>query len=136
VTRETALTSLRTLATEKPVTKMGQVRWAFPEIQAALAAGHTLRSIHERLTEGGIEIDYTTLSVYIGRIERQQTKRKPPNVAITPESVKTNSGAGAAVMVTEKAAPDPFANIRREREKKRQKGFEYHPFSTNKNLLE
>ena len=31
---------------------------------------------------------------------------------------------------------DPFANIRREREKKRKEGFSYHPFSIDKNLLE
>jgi hypothetical protein len=124
------------LAAEKPATKMGQVRWAWPEIQAALAAGHTLQSIHKRLNEGGIEIDYRTLSLYIGRLERQKARRRPPTPAATPGAGKTNSSPGPALTVVGKAASDPFANIRSEREKKKNKGFEYHPFSTNKNLLE
>ena len=31
--------------------------------------------------------------------------------------------------------PDPFSNLREQREKKKQSGFEYDPFSINKNLI-
>ena len=31
--------------------------------------------------------------------------------------------------------PDPFNNLREQREKKEQSGFEYDPFSINKNLI-
>jgi len=41
--RDQVLTPLRNLIAEKPNTKMGQIRWAWPEIRAALAAGHTLQ---------------------------------------------------------------------------------------------
>jgi hypothetical protein len=114
---------------------MGQVRWAWPEIQAAQAAGHTLHSIHKRLNEGGIEIDYRTLSLYIGRLERQEARRRPPIVVAPPQAGKTTSSGTPPVAVLATGA-DLFANIRREREKKRNQGFTYHPFSTNKDLLE
>jgi hypothetical protein len=32
-------------------------------------------------------------------------------------------------------SPDPFNNLREQREKKEQSGFEYDPFSINKNLI-
>ena len=70
---EHILVGLRKLSEEKPTTKMGQVRWVWREIQGALAAGHTLQFIHQRLNEVGIEIGYRTLSLYVGRLEREQS---------------------------------------------------------------
>ena len=32
--------------------------------------------------------------------------------------------------------PDPFNNLREQREKKKQSGFEFDPFSVNKNLID
>ena len=130
MTREKVLTSLRNLSAEKPTTKMGQIRWAWPEIQAALAAGHTLQLIHERLNESGIAIGYRTLSLYIGRLERRPGRRQTLEISAAPQAGKTGSHGMS------QESPDPFANIRREREKKRQEGFSYHPFSIGKNLLE
>jgi hypothetical protein len=137
VTRYSALTSLRSLADEKPATKMGQVRWAWPEIQAALAAGHTLQSIHRRLGEGGIDIDYRTLSLYIGRLERERA-RPGLNQTAAPPAGKTipSDGSVRSGTVSEKSPLDPFTNARHEREKKKKGAFEFHPFSTGKNLLD
>ena len=137
MTRDSALTSLRSLTDEMPSTKMGQVRWAWPEIQAALTAGHTLQLIHKRLKEAGIEIDYRTLSLYIGRLEREGA-RQGLNQAAAPPAGKTNSSGGAVRSGTasEKSPSDPFTNARQEREKKKKGAFEFHPFSTGKNLLD
>ena len=137
--RDQLLTRLRNLTTEMPTTKMGQVRWAWQDIQSALDAGHTLLVVHERLNEVGIEIGYRTLSLYIGRLQREQgLVQRQPVTSRTPErkqesvsleehckSVTVSNGLG-----------DPFANIRQERERKRNAGFEYDAFSINKNLLE
>jgi len=139
MTREDVATRLRHLSAEKPTTKMGQVRWVWADIQAALAAGHTLRLVHERLNEAGIGISYRTLSLYIGRLERERPSGSTQE--LTAERGAKNAAAVALPvtgLVGEVKRPgrDPFANIRMERERKRNAGFEYDAFSINKNLLE
>ena len=55
-----------------------------------------------------------------------------------PQAGKAESRCSKTVYRTAEVAgstQDPFANLRREREKKRGAGFEYDAFSTNKNLL-
>jgi len=129
--REKVATRLRHLSTEKPTTKMGQVRWVWADIRAALDAGHTLQVIHKRLNESGIEIGYRTLSLYIGRLEREQAaiQTHEPTAGGRLRKVQT-------VDLPKSAGHDPFANIRLERARKKSAGFEYDAFSTNKNLLE
>ena len=78
------LSRLRALRAEKPATKMGQVRWAWPEISAALSCGHSLTTVHQRLQEVGIQIPYKRLSLYIGRLRREAAAHPP--VAVTPVS--------------------------------------------------
>jgi hypothetical protein len=137
--REHDLTRLRNLSAEKPTTKMGQVRWVWPEIQVALAAGHTLQLVHKRLNEVGIEISYRTLSLYIGRLEREQAPGQTQGITAGGKTRKAEPSGASAVGLVELAseAPgDPFANIRWERGKKKSSGFDYDAFSTNKNLLE
>ncbi|MGD1092495.1 MAG: hypothetical protein ABSB35_10965 [Bryobacteraceae bacterium] len=140
--REHILVSLRGLSAEKPTTKMGQIRWAWREIQEALAAGHTLQRVHQRLNDAGIEIGYRTLSMYIGRLKREHQSRRAYSAAAAGQAGKAvlkGPAAGQApgkLLATVPVSGDPFANIRRERERKRSAGFEYDAFSTNKNLLE
>jgi hypothetical protein len=137
--REDRLSRLRELAAEKPTTKMGQVRCAWPDIRAALAAGHSLRTIHLRLNEVGIEIGYRTLSLYIGRLERQ-------HLPIRNDPVTAHAGTGKKVAeqltveavqsrLSSAVASDPFSNVRLDRERKKRAAFEYDAFSTNKDLL-
>jgi hypothetical protein len=139
--QEHVLTRLRNLRAEKPTTKMGQVRWAWPDIQAALAAGHTLQLVHKCLDEAGIQIGYRTLSLYIGRLEREQSSlRRQRHATAAAQPARKTEPVGLSVPsfvgVTREASRDPFSNIRREREKKKTAGFEYDAFSTNKKLLE
>jgi len=68
---------LRALRAEKPITQMGQIRWVWPEITAALALGHSLTTVHQRLQEVGIQIPYRRLSLYIGRLRREDAARPP-----------------------------------------------------------
>lgn len=120
---EHILDGLRKLSAEKPTTKMGQIRWAWREIQGALAVGHTLQFVHQRLNQAGIEIGYRTLSLYIGRLEREQalgrlkaiTAAPPAKNAAIPGPVRPQGVSIASEAAH--PAPDPFSNIRREREK-------------------
>ena len=65
------LTRLRTRLREKPRTKVGQVRQAWPDIKDLLAAGHSLKDIWAWLNEIGLEIGYARLSHYIGQLRRR-----------------------------------------------------------------
>ena len=141
--RDQVLTPLRNLIAEKPNTKMGQIRWAWPEIRAALAAGHTLQHVHKRLEEIGISVGYRTLSVYIGRLQRKQAQTGSQEIITAQgQAGKTEFTLDSPMLMAQLGGPigetaqDPFANIRREREKKKRAGFAYDAFSTNKNLLE
>ncbi len=82
MTKEIDLSRLAGLRQEKPATLMGLIRLAWPDIEAALACGHTLKTVHERLNEGGIEIGYRRLSLYLGRLRRKGAvgeARRPPS---------------------------------------------------------
>lgn len=81
---------------------MGMIRAFWPDIRAALEHGHTLRTVHARLVESGIPVEYRQLSVYLRRLERKHRK------------VVTKSAASPTV---EAASPtsharDPLSNIR------------------------
>jgi hypothetical protein len=62
----------RLLAQTKPRTKAGQVRQVWPEIKAALGAGHRLKDIRQWLSEVGVEIGYARLSDYVGQLKRRE----------------------------------------------------------------
>ena len=65
------LNRLRTRVREKPRTKVGQVRQAWPDIRDLLAAGHSLKDVWAWLKEIGLEIGYARLSHYIGQLRRR-----------------------------------------------------------------
>jgi len=64
--------------TEKPATKAGQIWALWPDIEAALEAGQSVKSIHRWLEEdAGITLGITSLTSYISRIRRRiATKRQ------------------------------------------------------------
>jgi hypothetical protein len=58
---------------EKPATKAGQIRAVWPEIEAALAGGQSMKSIRRWLEEdAGITLGLTSLTSYISRLRRRQ----------------------------------------------------------------
>ena len=63
---------LRARVREKPRTKAGQVRQAWPEIKDLIAAGHSLKDIWAWLNESGISIGYARLSHYIGQLRNKE----------------------------------------------------------------
>ena len=88
---EGVLESIRKLKDEKPRTLMGQIRWMLPDIEAAIDSGHSLTDIHAMLNKHEIEIPYKQLSLYLGRIRRQEEKSSR-RTRISERSARTQPG--------------------------------------------
>ena len=99
----------RALKTEKPRSKIAFFRGLYRNRSHAehrahsLSIGHTLRDIHKRLVEDGVDISYPLLRNYINRIRRERSrspflqKRPAPKLPVTLER-------------TPAATEDPLAN--------------------------
>jgi len=140
------LNRLRDRLREKPRTKAGQVRQAWPDIKALLAAGHSLKDIWTWLNEIGLEIGYARLSHYIGQLRRRneaalleirEPKAEPIEATIevlartrppVPRDVATSLVGGS-----HGKERDPLANVL-ERESKRP-GFNYNEEPDPKKLI-
>ncbi len=123
--------TLRTLRGLPPSGKTGRISQLLPDIDAALASGHSLKTIWEVAAEDGFDISYKQFSCYLGRARRRLKGSKPERDASpVPEPILIDPAATPPPPVA-----DPFANLRTARERKRANGFEYDPFSTNKDLI-
>ena len=110
---------------EKPLTKAGQIRALWPEIEGALAGGQSLKSIREWLEEEGVIVTRATLSSYKRRFRRrEEADRKTAAL----EAFLRQTGAALQTPVAQEASPepprvagqpirDPFAQARRALEK-------------------
>src|SRR5215472_9140732 len=80
---------------EKPATKAGQVRALWPEIEAALQGGQSMKSIRKWLEEdAGIKLGLTSLTSYISRIRRRE-----------PAAVNARSGGASSAIALRAAEP-------------------------------
>ncbi len=79
--------------------------------------------------QDGLDISYAQFRVYLSRLRRRSESRIPK-----PQPPAAIPGEEPGPPTT--GTPDPFRNLRRQREKKKQSGFEYDPFSTRKNLVD
>jgi hypothetical protein len=139
------LTRLRARVGEKPRTKAGQVRQAWPDIKALFDAGHSLKDIWKWLNEIGIEIGYARLSDYTGQLKRRdRAAALAETVLAIPESKQgcsvplpsSTEGASRESGTETERSPvpnDPLANIR-EREHRRS-GFQYNSEPDVKKLI-
>jgi len=141
------LNRLRKRLREKPRTKAGQVRQAWPDIRDLLAAGHSLKDVWAWLNEIGLQIGYGRLSHYIGQLRRRDEAAglqiREPKVE-TSEAV-TRVSAQNKTRVRDEATPaafltadrgkrrDPLENVL-ERERKRP-GFHYNEEPDPKKLI-
>jgi hypothetical protein len=63
--------------TTKPATKAGQIWALWPEIEAARAAGQSMKSIHKWLEEdAGMTLSLSSLTSYTSRIRRRLAKQQ------------------------------------------------------------
>ena len=92
---------------------MARVRAVMPEIDAALRAGHSLRTIHERLNQEDIQITYRCLVAYRSRIKRGKSPRRTTS-KVEPY---TSAGSSLTAMESTETSPDgfdPAANFRKQ----------------------
>jgi len=121
---------LRSLPSTQPTTKIGQVAWAWGEIEAGLTAGMKLKEVWEAASRDGLVMSYAQFRVYISRLRR----RRQRSAEIQPQPLHTVSNEASDTPAS--LPTDPFKNLRELREKKKQSGFEYDPFSINKSLID
>ncbi len=89
----------------------------------------TLKEVWEAARKDGFEMSYAQFRVYISRLRR---RRQPPSPSPRqPQPTVTSADSGSPAPATS----DPFRNLREEREKKEKSGFDFDPFSMNKNLI-
>jgi hypothetical protein len=60
---------------QKPITKAGQLRALWPEIQIALDQGQTLKAIRDWLAEQGLVFRGGNFRTYVLRIRRERSKQ-------------------------------------------------------------
>jgi hypothetical protein len=113
-----------------PATSTGQVKAVWGELEAGLARGMKLREVWEAAKLDGLEIPYPQFRVYVSRLRR----RSQPVTAVARRT--TDAPTIEASCLPAPPPADPFRNLREQREKKKQTGFEYDPFSINKNLID
>ena len=120
--RELDFSRLRARRREKPRTKAGQVRQAWPDIRDLIAAGHSLKDIWTWLNEIGIDIGYARLSHYIGQLRRKEESalQVVPHPAAGPHAT-TGRRAKKSGELPDSA--DPLANLRHLED--RRPGFNY-----------
>ena len=137
------LNSLRARLREKPRTKAGQVRQAWPDIRDLLAAGHSLKDIWAWLNEIGVEVGYASLSHCISQLrlrdEAAQSRAHDLWREFSPAPVASDGQTAAREQpgLDDTAGRGPAAaecnirstgNVREQRARKQ--SFEYDPFPT------
>jgi hypothetical protein len=125
------LPHLRQLLNERPATKMGQIRAAWPSIREALQAGHTVKAVWERLRADGMDIGYNCLSEYIGRIERRGVHGTTALVPAPPQAGKEKPPV--TLVSASLARDDPAANLRERLD--RSTGFAYRGTGRKEDLV-
>ena len=122
------LIHLRSLLSVLPGTNAGMVTAAWDEIERGLARGMKLREVWEAAKLDGLAIPYPQFRVYVSRLRRRQRRSTS---ATQPPPALPSIERGLP-----DPPPDPFSNLREQREKKKDAGFEYDPFSINKSLID
>jgi hypothetical protein len=109
-----ARTRLAVRRAEKPATKAGQIRALWPDIEAALAVGQTIKSICKWLEEdAGITLGVTSLTSYISRIRRREKANRSPeapaaqSVRAETESIRVLSAAHPPAMARADGSSTP-----------------------------
>jgi hypothetical protein len=106
-TGDLPLHRFRALKDEIPRSQIAFFRALYPEITDAFRTGHTLREVHQRLVEDGVEVSYSLLRTYVSRIRRE----KAPFTS-APQSRQLRQPP-AAMARTQTMMDDPLANAMR-----------------------
>jgi len=128
---------------EKPSTKAGQIRALWPDIEAALTVGQSMKTICEWLAQdAGTKLGVTSLTSYVSRIRRRERLNQRAPIGLPSASVPISPDPDSAAVPVQAAiaqdpmptAPnqprskpdfDPLANVRASMAKR--PGFDYRP---------
>src|SRR5436190_20405582 len=81
---------------EKPATKAGQIRALWPDIEAALGLGQSMKTICTWLAEdAGITLGVTSLTPYISRIRHRAAHGRAPAHARSAAGLTSAAGRPA-----------------------------------------
>lgn len=97
---------------EKPATKAGQIRALWPEIQAALAEGQSVKTIRQWLEEdAGVTLSITSLTSYISRIRQRELRQNaaPRAIAREPQSDESTATSNCSSHTSNGSLCDPLA---------------------------
>jgi len=103
----TGLAKVAALRDENPKKLMRLLRQEWSLIKAALQRGHTLRVVHARLLEDGVEMSFDLLACYVRRLRREEAAGKLGNPHAT--TGKPSEAEGATERRIDR---DPMANVR------------------------
>ncbi len=119
-----ARTRLARRRAEKPATKAGQIRAPWPDIEAGLDAGQSVKTICTWLEEeAGITLGVTSLTSYVSRIRRREAHRRAPTpAAFAASPISVDARPPLASARTPGVVP---ANLRASQAKN--PGFHYRP---------
>ena len=123
------LVHLRSLPLTQPATKIGQVTWAWAEIEASLAAGMKLKEVWEAAGRDGLDMSYGQFRVCISRLRRRRQKPSQPLPEQPPPQTSEENASPAP------PSSDPFRNLREQREKAKLSRFEYDPSAIREDLI-
>jgi hypothetical protein len=107
--------------TDKPATKAGQVRALWPDIEAAIDGGQSMKSIRKWLEEdAGVTLSISSLTSYVSRFRRRLKAKRSAEVAtgqiLQPQApAGPNARSQVATQVATGPAPgdDPLAQAKR-----------------------
>ena len=106
MTRRTTRHIIHALSCEKPITRSGLVRSLLPEIDAALQAGHTIKTIWERIHQQEATLSYRVFWLALKRLRAKESKstahtngEKGPTQGAVPQDIRTSEF-------------DPLANVK------------------------
>ena len=97
---------IRTLSSEKPSTTSGLVRSLLPEIEAALQAGHTIKTIWERIHQQETTLSYRVFWLALKRLRAKESK------STAPANGEKGSKHGALRQDIRTSEFDPLANVK------------------------
>jgi hypothetical protein len=99
----------------------------------SLATGKKLREVWEAIRADGLEIPYPQFRVYVSRIRMRHSRQHRSETSTSPHA---SACPNAEPQRESPVRPDPFRNVREQREKKQSDGFNFDPFSIQKPLID
>jgi len=97
---------VHTLSCEKPITRSGLVRSLLPEIDAALQAGHTIKTIWERIHQQETTLSYRVFWLALKRLRAKESK------STAPANGEKGPTHGALTQDIRTSEFDPLANVK------------------------